>query len=384
VKHQLTDDELKSKVAQWYDGHRWTPAHRGQLFNPFGVNALMEKGVFAAHWTGTGGTSLVFKTDLVVQELVVAALNKDARISIKFASLKDPGPIPVSQTAWTREQQLALLASTGMLAIHPKDDVCDEPAEVTLCVPNHDARASLADLMAAAWNPKSVPLDTLERYVLAGNMEGLFRDTAMSDCVADLAGRLASPSGSHAKLAIQELHVCVAIALVLHQSMTRPTPARFNCIPEVQCLKFDDSVPYTLAAPTPLRQQGSGRRWAGDLFFLAPADPKTDGTARVAYMVEVKVLRHADLQTPARPSERAATAATEKQQQQPRQLVLRAAIQEVLKYQLVAHDIGPVDLRFAVLMFDQQGRLVSGTDAMTKQEALDRLAKEGGFKSKKV
>ena len=312
-------------------------------------------------------------------------LNKDAPLSIRFASLTDPGPIPVSQTAWTREQQLALLASTGMLAIHPKDDVCDEPAEVTLCVPNHDARASLADLMAAAWNPKSVPLDTLERYVLAGDIEGLFRDTAMSDCVADLAGRLASPSGSHAKLAIQELHVCVAIALVLHQSMTRPTPARFNCIPEVQCLKFDDSVPYTLAAPTPLRQQqGSGRRWAGDLFFLAPADPKTDGTARVAYMVEVKVLRPADLQTPARPSEGAAMAATEKQQQQqqPRQLVLRAAIQEVLKYQLIAHDIGPpVDPRFAVLMmFDQQqGRLVSGTDAMTKQEALDRLANQGGW-----
>ena len=208
VKHQLTDDELKSKVAQWYNGHRWTPAHQGQLFNPFGVNALMEEGVFAAHWTGTGGTSLVFKTDLVVQELVVAALNKDARISIKFASLKDPGPIPVSQTAWTREQQLALLASTGMLAIHPKDDVCDEPDEVTLCVPNLDARASLADLMAAAWNPKSVPLETLEHYVLAGDMEGLFRDTAMSDSVADLAGRLASASGSpDAELAIQEFHV---------------------------------------------------------------------------------------------------------------------------------------------------------------------------------
>ena len=43
LKHQLTDDELKSKVAEWYNGHRWTPAHQGQLFfTPFSVNALME------------------------------------------------------------------------------------------------------------------------------------------------------------------------------------------------------------------------------------------------------------------------------------------------------------------------------------------------------
>jgi hypothetical protein len=32
----------------------------------------------------------------------------------------------------------------------------------------------------------------------------------------------------------------------------------------------------------------------------------------------------------------------------------------------------------------QQGRLVDGTNAMTKQEALDRLDKEGGFNQKEV
>ena len=100
-------------------------------------------------------------------------------------------------------------------------------------------------------------------------------------------------------------------------------------------------------------------------------------------MVEVKVLRPADLLTPAQPIKGAATAATQKQQQKPRKGVLGAALQQVLKYQLLDHDIGPVDLRFAVLLFDQQGRLVDGTNAMTKHEALERLKKEGGFKKLK-
>jgi hypothetical protein len=78
------------------------------------------------------------------------------------------------------------------------------------------------------------------------------------------------------------------------------------------------------------------------------------------------------------PIKGAATAATQKQQQQkPRKRVLGAALQQVLKYQLIDHDIGPVDLRFVVLLFDQQGRLVDGTNAMTKREALDE-AEEGG------
>ncbi len=383
VKHQLTDDELKSKVAEWYNGHRWTPAHQGQLFNPFSVNALMEKGEFAAHWAETGGTSLVFKTHLVVQELVAAALNKDAPLSIAFASMKLPAPTPVGQTTWTREQQLALLASTGMLAVHPKDTVCGEPAEVNLCVPNMDARASLVDLLAAAWNPKSVPLETLERYVLAGDLVGLFHDTSISDSVADLTGRLASPSESHGTLVTQEFHVCTAISVVLLHSMKQRTAARFKFIPELRCRKFDVSTPDTLAAPTPLKDQGSGRSWTGDLFFLVPADPNTDGTARMGYMVEVKVLRPADLLSPAQPSKGAAKAATQKQRQKPRKGVLRAALQQVLKYQLIDHDIGVVDLRFAVLLFDQQGRLVDGTNAMTKPEALERLKKEGGFKKPK-
>ena len=139
-----------------------------------------------------------------------------------------------------------------------------------------------------------------------------------------------------------------------------PTPARFKFIPEVRCLKFDASTPYTLASPAPLEQQGPGRKWAGDLFVLVPADPKTDGTARVGYMVEVKVLGPAE-------------------QQKPRKGVLGAALQQVLKYQLIDHDIGPVDLRFVVLL----GRLVVGTNAMTKHEAFERLKKEGGFKKPK-
>ncbi len=37
-----------------------------------------------------------------------------------------------------------------------------------------------------------------------------------------------------------------------------------------------------------------------------------------------------------------------------------------------------------MLLFDQQGRLVDGTNAMTKHEALERLKKkEGGFKKPK-
>ena len=159
--------------------------------------------------------------------------------------------------------------------------------------------------------------------MLAGDLVGLFRDTPKSDSVADLTGRLASPSESHATLASQEFHVCTAISVVLFHSMKRPTPARFNFIPELRCRKFDVSTPDTLAAPTPLEDQGSGmRRWAGDLFNLVRADPKTDGTARVGYMVEVKVLRPADLLTPAQPIEGAATAATQKQQQKPSKGVL--------------------------------------------------------------
>ena len=177
--------------------------------------------------------------------------------------------------------------------------------------------------------------------------------------------------------------VCTAISMVLLHSMKQLTAARFKFIPELRCRNFDVSTPDTLAAPTPLEDQGSGRRWTGDLFFLVPADPKTDGTARVGYMVEVKVLRPADLLSPAQASKGAAKAATQKQRQKPRKGVLRAALQQVLKYQLIDHDIGVVDLRFAVLLFDQQGRLVDGTNAMTKPEALERLKKEGGFKKPK-
>jgi hypothetical protein len=77
--------------------------------------------------------------------------------------------------------------------------------------------------MAAAWNPKCVPLETLQRYVLAGDVVGLFRDTAVS-CNERKRGRPASPSGSQAELAIQEFHVCTAIAVVVPQSTKRPTP----------------------------------------------------------------------------------------------------------------------------------------------------------------
>jgi hypothetical protein len=56
-------------------------------------------------------------------------------------------------------------------------------------------------------------------------------------------------------------------------------------------------------------------------------------------------------QTPAQPIEGAAMAATQKHQQ-PGKRVLGAAIQQVLKYELIAHDIGPVELRF-LLLFDQ-------------------------------
>ena len=167
-----------------------------------------------------------------------------------------PAPIPVGQAAWTREQQLALLASTGLLAVHPKDAVCGEPAEVNLCVPNLDARASLVSLLAAAWNPRNNP----PRWRRNGNAATC--SLAATWWVYGHERQRGRPGGAtgfplwiirrRIILAIQEFHVCTASNFVLLQStVALPTPARFKFIPEVRCLKkFDaSSTLYTLTAP---------------------------------------------------------------------------------------------------------------------------------------
>jgi hypothetical protein len=148
--HGLNREGLRLKMEEWYGNMRWDMDRNVQVFNPLSINELMRTGEFRAHWTETGGPSLLFNMKLFQGDFLRLLLVENARVELSFSCLTSFSLLSRLQKDLSEDDQLSVLASAGVITI-ARGFYWRDGEWIPFAIPNLDSRTQAEKILQATF-----------------------------------------------------------------------------------------------------------------------------------------------------------------------------------------------------------------------------------------